>query len=494
MEDLKQIQEFFLNENVFVEAFKLEKALKGMGYNVKVKALDDFGKNVFEIYFNNPADADDDSIFYDAKKLGYDNVRVFANPQESVSEVDRYSGFNRNPEDPDSEKFEPTGSVAEFKEDLRALFGKFKGDLKNPEFIKGVAQIMVNWKALLRSQLEESTKPDSLKSLLDKYDLDMGWYKKHLIGIDNLSPEEESDLEYVEDRIKSHLSVSEADLNDPVAMKMRAAKMKADKLAKLRAANAGDDGNDKFFEKSTARLRKLKALKDKRAQIMIDMEQEAEIEGGAVADKYGDMLNKLDKAISMLGEAVNDPRIDNSKFGPSPRKFAELRAQMGDEALLDKIQMMDVNILVDVLDEYKFRIFSQKSSTFQNLMKVLTQTNSWGQSREDKTIEILKKQFGDDNVNAIGKLGSKEDMIGGIDCEVIVDGVKKTAQIKPFTGEKEIDNSVMILGTANVKRYSTDWLIFTRNNKEVLIFDNKHSKIMDGQYIFPKEDLIYTLS
>jgi hypothetical protein len=52
----------------------------------------------------------------------------------------------------------------------------------------------------------------------------------------------------------------------------------------------------------------------------------------------------------------------------------------------------------------------------------------------------------------------------------------------------------MILGTGNVKRYSTDWLIFTRNNKEVLVFDNKHSKIMDGQFIFPKEDLIYTLS
>jgi hypothetical protein len=90
MEDIKQIQEFFskpLNENVYVEAFKLEKALKGMGYDVKVKAVDDFGTNVFEIYFNNPADADDDSIFYDVKKLGYDNVRVFANPQESVKEV-----------------------------------------------------------------------------------------------------------------------------------------------------------------------------------------------------------------------------------------------------------------------------------------------------------------------------------------------------------------------------------------------------------------------
>ncbi len=78
-----------LNENVFVEAFKLEKALKGMGYNVKVKYLDDFGKDIFEIYFNNPEDADDDSIFYDAKKLGYDNIRVFANPQESLDEAKR---------------------------------------------------------------------------------------------------------------------------------------------------------------------------------------------------------------------------------------------------------------------------------------------------------------------------------------------------------------------------------------------------------------------
>ena len=75
--------------------------------------------------------------------------------QDELNEVTRYSGFNRNPEDPDSESFKPRGSVSEFKEDLRALFGKFKGDLKNPEFIKGVAEIMVNWKSLLRSQLQE---------------------------------------------------------------------------------------------------------------------------------------------------------------------------------------------------------------------------------------------------------------------------------------------------------------------------------------------------
>ena len=94
-------------------------------------------------------------------EFGMDYDQLGSNEKEWVrDEIDNmemreaYSGFIRNPEDPDSIPFEPTGSVSEFREDLRALFGKFKGDLKNPEFIKGVAQIMVNWKSLLRSQLE----------------------------------------------------------------------------------------------------------------------------------------------------------------------------------------------------------------------------------------------------------------------------------------------------------------------------------------------------
>ena len=58
-------------------------------------------------------------------------------------------------------------------------------------------------------------KKDSLASLLDKYDLDMGWYKKHLLGIDELTPAELKDLEYVEDRIKAHLS-NEGKLNEGV--------------------------------------------------------------------------------------------------------------------------------------------------------------------------------------------------------------------------------------------------------------------------------------
>ena len=92
------------------------------------------------------------------RELTDDEIRGF-----KLNEVTRYSGFNRNPEDPDSVPFEPTGAVSEFKEELRALFGKFKGDLRNPEFIKGVAQIMNNWKPLLRSQLDEAKKKKAKK-------------------------------------------------------------------------------------------------------------------------------------------------------------------------------------------------------------------------------------------------------------------------------------------------------------------------------------------
>ena len=88
-------------------------------------------------------------------------------------------------------------------------------------------------------------------------------------------------------------AINEMDMNDPVMMKMRAAK---DKLAKMRAANAGDDGNDKFFDNA----KKIAFLKKERERLMRDMEQEAEPEGGPIADEYGSKLNRIDAAISKL--------------------------------------------------------------------------------------------------------------------------------------------------------------------------------------------------
>ena len=87
----------------------------------------------------------------------------------------------------------------------------------------------------------------------------------------------------------SHDIDESTDINDPVLMKMRALKSK---LAKKKGIVKGG-------ERHTGRKTELLAnLKAKRAQVMRDMEQEAEPEGGPIADKYGDILNKIDAAIA----------------------------------------------------------------------------------------------------------------------------------------------------------------------------------------------------
>jgi len=157
-------------------------------------------------------------------------------------------------------------------------------------------------------------------------------------------------------------------------------------------------------------------------------------------------------------------------------------------------QISQVRKFVNIIDEYKTRIFNPKSSTFQSIMMVLGLTHSLGQKREDNTIEILKKEFGENNVNAVGKLGSEEDALGGVDCEVIVNGELKTAQIKPFAYTRTNDGFITIFESANVQPYKTSWLIFAKDNKEILVFENRNVKIVNGNYVFPTDNLIYTLS
>ena len=96
-------------------------------------------------------------------------------------------------------------------------------------------------------------------------------------------------------------SVNELDINDPIMMKLRAAQMKRNQMAAKKIDT----------EKENKNAIKIKALKKKRAEIMRDMEQEAEPEGGKIANRYGDLLNKIDNDIIKLGgnpmgESVNE--------------------------------------------------------------------------------------------------------------------------------------------------------------------------------------------
>ena len=95
-------------------------------------------------------------------------------------------------------------------------------------------------------------------------------------------------------------SVNELDINDPIMMKLRAAQMKRNQMAAKKIDT----------EKQNKNAIKIKALKKKRAEVMRDMEQEAEPEGGRIADRYGKLLNKIDNDIIKLGGNPLKERIN----------------------------------------------------------------------------------------------------------------------------------------------------------------------------------------
>ena len=98
----------------------------------------------------------------------------------------------------------------------------------------------------------------------------------------------------------------EVNMNDDVLMKLRAEKDKKlqqtiSSKPKYNPLKMGNDKEKISYEKSMKSWEnKVTQLERERKQILRDMEQEAEMEGGPIADEYGDKLNRIDKAISKL--------------------------------------------------------------------------------------------------------------------------------------------------------------------------------------------------
>ena len=88
--------------------------------------------------------------------------------------------------------------------------------------------------------------------------------------------------------------LEEMDINDPVMVRMRAAQAAKEK----KATQPKKQINPEYTAVKNAN--KINFLKKERAQLMRDMEQEAEPEGGPIADEYGSKLNSIDAAIAKL--------------------------------------------------------------------------------------------------------------------------------------------------------------------------------------------------
>ncbi len=84
-------------------------------------------------------------------------------------------------------------------------------------------------------------------------------------------------------------------------------------------------------------------------------------------------------------------------------------------------------------------------------------------------------------------------MVKGIDCTIKDKGKEYTAQIKPYSNISESEDEITILNSGQVKKYTTDWIIFSKGTT-ILVFENSGTKIVDGNFVFPQDSLIYTLS
>ena len=117
-----------------------------------------------------------------------------------------------------------------------------------------------------------------------------------------------SDKDFIKYLKSIYEGINEMGINDPIMIKLRAAQMKRNKDAAKKVEKQKKINPD---YKALKNAPKIKALKKKRAEVMRDMEQEAEPEGGKIADRYGKELNKIDNDIIKLGgnpmtESVNE--------------------------------------------------------------------------------------------------------------------------------------------------------------------------------------------
>ena len=144
------------------------------------------------------------------------------------------------------------------------------------------------------------------------------------------------------DRVKP---VQEAmDINDPVMLKVRRAKMHADQMKKLDAYRKSPEGKAAARAQASAERKEIKAreivrkLKIKRAEIESEMENDPEIEpqGGPVADMYGDQLNKIDNAIEKAASVYNKNMSYDQAVGKI-NEFVGKELEDRNEPLYDKL-------------------------------------------------------------------------------------------------------------------------------------------------------------
>jgi Fe-Mn family superoxide dismutase len=193
------------------------------------------------------------------------------------------------------------------------------------------------------------------------------------------------------------------------------------------------------------------------------------------------VINKLNTNYSAFCILVNDLNAVLKHYGQDPLNFIGGNNQQ---------QLKETDRMIQLMIQFRHRIFNQDSGTFQTIMASLDRSNKFGDERELKAVVNMKDIFNTKKVFKVGELGGKDDMIGGIDATVEIDGQNKTIQIKPFNGYEEEDGRMVVFGTGNVKPYKTDYIAFHNDSKGTIVFANDNTEIKNGRFTFPVDSWV----
>jgi|GEM_PF-1160710 hypothetical protein len=150
-------------------------------------------------------------------------------------------------------------------------------------------------------------------------------------------------------------AVNEMGINDPILIAFRAAKMKREaELAKPKRKPLYGKQRLKAEDDLWYISQELKDLYSDRGQMLIDMEEEAEAEGGPIADEYGDKLNKIEDEIQKLIAKRNKLEMMLAESVVNEAKFKAGQVWMWKHVDGDKeVEITDIKPNGDVVGKVK---------------------------------------------------------------------------------------------------------------------------------------------
>ena len=215
--------------------------------------------------------------------------------------------------------------------ELDTRVGSVKGLLKNKRALvkkygKDAEKVMYGIATKQAKKKVENMNLDKVRELV-KDALTVKEASPFVLAADAARDAGKKEFEFPKDSGKMHPVTIKKDIdeidNSEYAMKLRALKSKPSQPEPSR-------GGIDYEEAMDLRLM-LSQLEDSRDRLFRDMEQEAEPEGGPIADRYGDELNKIEDRIYKIRRQLRDYDMNEDKFAGKEK----LKEDSREEAIED---------------------------------------------------------------------------------------------------------------------------------------------------------------